>query len=412
MVRNSVTRKTNPLCPDRQNSQSLSFAAVAVLVLVLLGCHSAPIVEPVAAPPRAAVNPPVPAAPLPKPPAALAGMTTLTAVGENSDGQYSPDGKKILFLSRSRPAHAQTQVYEKDLGSGRERRVTFQDGDTSSPRYDPHGAKLYYASTTDELKENPLFLQKQFVQVTATREPGSAMPSPTPLSSASPVGQPNGRPTAPAPASIINPPWDLMPTDIYVSGLDGDNIQRLTNMRGFDGAITINPKTGTPYFSSYRTNHLQIYWIDLHTRLTHIFSREPLANQIELAISRDGQNFAWVQYAADYKSSQIVIGNTRGEILKTVTQGNFLHLSPAWAPNGEDLVFTSNREGDFDVYANNKHGTCLKRLTKGPALASHPVISPDGQQLLLASTASGSSQLYAMAYQPPAACADAALPAK
>src|SRR6185312_6569959 len=57
--------------------------------------------------------------------------------GNSSQPSYSPDGSKLLFVSRGRVGHKLAQVYEKDLSSGFERRITFQNGNCYRPRYHP-----------------------------------------------------------------------------------------------------------------------------------------------------------------------------------------------------------------------------------------------------------------------------------
>jgi len=53
---------------------------------------------------------------------------------------------------------------------------------------------------------------------------------------------------------------------------------------------------------------------------------------------------------------------------------------PAWSPDGKQLVFQSNRTGDFQLYVMNPDGGDVKRWT-----ATHEdaraVWSPDGSQI-------------------------------
>ncbi len=296
-------------------------------------------------------------------------------MGENLDGHFSADGKKILFLSRERPSHSQAQVYEKTLSTKNERRVTFQDGENSSPRFDIHGDNIFYASSTDEIKENPLFLQRQL---------GATPPTP----------------------DINQPIWKNSPSDIYMSGLNGDHIQRLTDFHGFDGEIAPHPKGQFIYFSSVRSGRLQIYALNIKTRALHLVSKQPNLNESSVAISPDGQWLVWVQYADDFKSSQIIRSDIRGDKTIPLTNGAYLHLSPSWSPSSNEVVFSANRDNaaNFDLFVVKSDGTCLRRLTDDGAQESSPSISPDGTQLLFSSNRTGSFQLYLTMYQPLTGC--------
>ncbi len=299
----------------------------------------------------------------------------LTTIGENLDGHFSNDGKKIIFLSRERPSHAQAQVYEKILSTKTERRVTFQDGDNSSPRYDSRAENIFYASSTDELKENPLFLQREL----------GAMPE-TP--------------------DVNQPIWKNTPSDIYTSGLNGDHIQRLTDFHGFDGEIAPHPKGQFIYFSSIRSGRLQIYAMNIKTKGIHLVSKQPQLNESAVAISPDGQWLVWVQYADDFKSSQLVRSDIRGEHTATITNGAYLHLSPSWSPKSDEIVFSGNRDNptNFDLFVIKNDGTCLRRFTEDGGQETTPSWSPDGTQLLFSSNRTGSFQLYLTMYQPLSGC--------
>src|ERR1041385_4189885 len=47
---------------------------------------------------------------------------------------------------------------------------------------------------------------------------------------------------------------------------------------------------------------------------------------------------------------------------------------PAWSPNGQLIVFSSNAEGDFDIYAVSVGGGKPKRLTTNPAMDICPSV--------------------------------------
>ena len=279
-------------------------------------------------------------------------------------------------MSRGRPSHAQSQVYEKDLVTGRERRVTFHNGDNNSPRYDIRPGHFFYASATDELKENPLFLQQKF-------DAGKAGPEP-----------------------LKRSPWEILPTEIYGSELNGDTIQRLTHSRGFDGELSVHPKTGQVFYSSNRLGRLQLYILDPRTGVSRLLSKDPVLNESEIAISPDGKSLVWVPYSKDLDSSQLLLSSSKSEKPVVLTSEAYFHLSPSWTPNGEEILFSANADGSdhSDIYIIKKDGSCLRRLTVGNNQKGKPSVSPDGKQMLFSSNDSGVSQLYLVPFESPAAC--------
>ena len=56
---------------------------------------------------------------------------------------------------------------------------------------------------------------------------------------------------------------------------------------------------------------------------------------------------------------------------------------PAWSPDGQWIVFTSERNGSADLYRVKPDGTGLQRLTTNRAYEDQADVSPDGQKLAL-----------------------------
>lgn len=69
---------------------------------------------------------------------------------------------------------------------------------------------------------------------------------------------------------------------------------------------------------------------------------------------------------------------------------------PFWSPDGTQLVFHSNRNGNSDIYTSDADGSNLRRLTDHPAEDLTPVWSPDGSTIVFQSMRDGREHLYAM----------------
>ena len=52
-----------------------------------------------------------------------------------------------------------------------------------------------------------------------------------------------------------------------------------------------------------------------------------------------------------------------------------------WAPDGEHIVFHSNRDGNFELYVMDSDGLDLTRLTTYPGVDQFPEWSPNGQEI-------------------------------
>jgi TolB protein len=76
------------------------------------------------------------------------------------------------------------------------------------------------------------------------------------------------------------------------------------------------------------------------------------------------------------------------------TNGTGHNWLPAWSPDGQWLVFTSNRDGNPELYIMRRDGTETRRLTNHPAVDTSPTWSPAGRHIAFLSDRTGSPQIY------------------
>lgn len=69
---------------------------------------------------------------------------------------------------------------------------------------------------------------------------------------------------------------------------------------------------------------------------------------------------------------------------------------PVWAPDGSAIAFTSDRDGDQEIYTIHPDGTGLTRLTDSPGVDEAPSWSPDGSRIAFHSQRSGNTDVFVM----------------
>ena len=345
----------------------------------------------------------------PKLPTTPQGFLLLTQSGENSQARFSPDGTQIIFISRARPNHKHAQVYEMtftqkvDPKSNKpsspvlnERRLTFHDGDDSDPMVAPDGAHFYYASATDELKEESVATEK----LMRTYFPEGLGPNAA-----------DGK---------------ALLTELYWQSFNGREIERLTNSAGMDSEVDAEPKTDKHIvFTSTRDGWPGIYIADAKARVARRLSD---AKSIDhgARFSPDGKSLVWFRsiggpnaqtkertgantesqiFVADgnFKSPRLLVGRNNG--------GAALAIEPTWHPNGTDIIFSMNRDDRyFNLYSINVQTQCLKRISKVEMDQTQPNVSPDGKRVLFTGHIDGTTQLYSLDYKADGPCLAAAAP--
>jgi TolB protein len=150
---------------------------------------------------------------------------------------------------------------------------------------------------------------------------------------------------------------------IYIMNSDGSNVQRLTNDRFSDLTPTWSPGGTEIAFTSDRTGGSQVW----------LMSADGL-NQRQLTHEGQGADRAtWspapfneIAYSAgtgpgqDIKILEVATGRIR-----QLTDGKGSNESPAFAPNGRHLAFTSTRAGKEQIFTVGSDGKDLRQITKG-----------------------------------------------
>ena len=85
----------------------------------------------------------------------------------------------------------------------------------------------------------------------------------------------------------------------------------------------------------------------------------------------------------------LFIANADGTSERELEAADSLDYNAAWFPDGQSIVFTSERNGSADLYRVNIDGSGLKRLTSDPAYDDQAAIAPDGKQIVFVSTRAG-----------------------
>jgi TolB protein len=76
-----------------------------------------------------------------------------------------------------------------------------------------------------------------------------------------------------------------------------------------------------------------------------------------------------------------------------LTVGELYHFDVTVGP-GDELAYSANREGNYEIYWRPAGKGKPERLTEDPALDARPAFSPDGRSLLFESSRSGTMQIY------------------
>jgi TolB protein len=112
-------------------------------------------------------------------------------------------------------------------------------------------------------------------------------------------------------------------------------------------------------------------------------------------LSPDGALLAISDQSREDHRSLIYIVPSGGGTPRRITQKapSYWH---GWSPDGQNLAFVGERNGEFDIYSILAGGGEEERLTTAPGLDDGPEYSPDGQYIYFNSERTGIMQIWRM----------------
>ncbi len=277
----------------------------------------------------------------------------LTRFGNNTSPFLSADGKQFVFISSNRPSHSQGQVYLFNLENLKEKRITYQDGECSGAALLKDG-RVVYASTTDENKERPRLLFKQ------------------------------------------DPAEGTTPTEIYLSPLNGDQIERLTRHPGLDAAPW--PRQDRPdsiLFSRESGKKMEILQMNIKSgQITPMLSAKDRSVE-SLRHSPNKKMWAWIETNGEQVSEVMISppGFVAGK-RKTLSLPVGHYRDLLWVDDQKLILSGKTLKKNYQLYSYDLNSNCLQNVFETETDLTFPQLHSERQALIFASTANGSTQIY------------------
>jgi Tol biopolymer transport system component len=250
------------------------------------------------------------------------GLTRLTSTGKDLLPSWSPDGQKIVFTS-TRDGNAEIYTMNAD-GSGQTRITNDPAGDGESV-WSPDGTKIAFVSTRDGNRKIYTMGADGSSQTRITNNPASE---------AEPVWSPDGTKIAFVSNRHCPPPNEfvLCRSEIYTMSVDGSGVTRVTEAPCF-----VDGNSGPDWSPDAQKI---VFW-----------------RSVETSCSTE----------AEFNGFQLLVINADGTEQKELTSRCCaIDWQPAWSPDGQQIVFKSDRSSSLNaIWAMNADGTGLRLLDNG-----------------------------------------------
>jgi Tol biopolymer transport system component len=295
------------------------------------------------------------------------------------EGYFSPGGETIIYqaVPKGYPFY---QIYTQPLAGGEPKLVSTGRGRTTCAYFHPSGKSILFASShlDPQLSQTEEQARKQQEEDkrSGTRRRYN---------------------------------WDFDPhTDIFTADLDGKNLRRLTDARGYDAEGAYDASGRVIAFCSDRDGDPDLYLMNADGGDVRQLTNEKGYDGGPFT-SPDGR---WVVFRSDRKKEgflQIHAIGVDGKNDTALTDNEGVNWAPYWHPTKPWIIWTgadhSNPRArpNYDLWLlRYEAGETIRPIGKPLRITDHtsadvlPVFSPDGKKLMWTSnrTDDGESQLF------------------
>jgi Tol biopolymer transport system component/DNA-binding winged helix-turn-helix (wHTH) protein len=306
---------------------------------------------------------------------------------------WSPDGRTVAFFRQSPESSG---FYLIPALGGSERKVaevfpyrTLAPG--NSQYYSPDGKYLAIADKTSQEEPFSLFL----LSIETGEKKKLTSPPVGTVGDSYPAFSPDGKMLAFMRSS------SSATTDLYLLPLTGGGQpQQLTFDTTSIFGITWTADGREIIFSSRRGSSICNLWRIPATggapeRLPTIGQ-----NVVSPAISRQGDRLVYTQALDETNIWRLPLDGTgKGGVATSIISSTLADNGPDYSPDGQKIVFASNRSGDFGLWVCDRNGANpMPLIESGPYLTGTPRWSPDGRWIAFDSRSStdpkGNADIY------------------
>lgn len=190
--------------------------------------------------------------------------------------------------------------------------------------------------------------------------------------------------------------------DIYVMSRDGQNVVNLTRNPADDWTPAWSHDSTKLAFSSIRSGNWEIYTLDLAC----LDAPETCPTRISQITITGNDNLTpmWSPDDSRIAYSSNVNGNwdvftmaADGTDARQITTAEGNDLAAVWSPDGSRLAFESDRDGNVEIYMVSANGGDAQNVTNFEFANDHgPTWSPDGQRLIFYANREGNWDIFAI----------------
>ncbi|MFQ5611700.1 MAG: hypothetical protein ACE5H9_06165 [Anaerolineae bacterium] len=185
--------------------------------------------------------------------------------------------------------------------------------------------------------------------------------------------------------------------EVFLMSLDGSGLRNLSQGKdAIDFLPAISPDGRYVAYASVRANEMNVILADIDQGTQAVVETINADQTIEFVWSPRSDAFVYTSLLPTGQAI-VMVEVATNQPAELTSSFNSSTLSPSWSPDGQQLVFASDRDGNLDLYSIGRDGTGLVNLTNTPAInEGFPEWSPDGAHIAFLTDEPGTLDIFTM----------------
>ena len=185
--------------------------------------------------------------------------------------------------------------------------------------------------------------------------------------------------------------------DIFIMNDDGTNKENLTNTSSYEKFPQFSPDGSFIIYQGWEKGKMEIFFLGLLDRNNINLTRNIKYNDIISHGNAFSPNGEYIVFTSERDGNRnIYLMKANGSDLQQLTINESNDYEPIFSPNGEYIVFTSERDGNKEIYIIDPITKKSTNLTNDSGDDWNPRFYPDSQKIIFQSTRDGNWEIYMM----------------
>jgi len=185
--------------------------------------------------------------------------------------------------------------------------------------------------------------------------------------------------------------------DVFIMNIDGSKKINLTNSTFYEKYPQFSPDGSFIIYQAWQKGKMEIFFSNLLDRNNINLTRNSFSNDIIShgnAFSPEGHKIVFTSERDGNRN--IYIMNSNGSDQTKLTDHPNHDYEPTFSSDGLSILFTSERDGNKEIYIMNTKGENLTNLSNNPGDDWNPRFYPDNKKIIFQSTRDNNWEIYLM----------------